>query len=68
MLFILSIIFLTIAAVMAIVDLVMGMKNKRNPGVYPPHHKNIVTWIYLITFITSGILSICDRLCYEPNS
>lgn len=63
MLFILSIIFLAIAAILAIVDMVMGIKDKRNPGVYSSHHKNIVTWIYLISFITSGILSICDRHC-----
>lgn len=63
MLFILSIIFLAMAAIMAVVDMVMGIKDKRNPGVYSSHNKNIVTWIYHISFITSGILSICDRHC-----
>ena len=63
MLFNLSIIFLALAAIMSIADIVMGLKDKRNPEVYPSHLKNIVTWIYLLCYVTSGILSICDKHC-----
>lgn len=57
-LMLLSVVFLCVAAVATAVNIVLKMINKRNPGVYPAKSREAVSWVYLLAYVASGVLSL----------